>query len=641
MLIKFDEYVKIFESAPRLPNDINYWLKKGKSGKDVCLIIHDDLDGLVSGIIMKSYLQKHGFKIKQIGVINYQEGWKAFHIDSRLITIALDFSDYIEVVNFYVDHHSKFSEEVTQTQKAHAIKTNTGSAAEGIAQQLGVPFSNDTKDWIDMIDSAKYDEYDVDIQGILEFDLKVIVKSKNAKLKFAAAMNQLIKRGDHKTIMEVINACSEPSIYKIYNLFKIFYPRNNPNFKTGDEPEFVPDARIRLKQMEKRTRGESSLEKGFDDEDKKIRFMSQTDFWNNFAKNLPYQEIDDQGNTVEIVGDPDLPENMKWQVRPGVYQLIGNLMYVPSGTWANALRAKAIFSKDLDNGVVPDDPKLNFVLLQYGNTLQIADLRTKIKNMKEEDQPKDKQGKPITHLGKYMEGLVKNFEEHLDYQDERTVAGGHDGIGSISNIFGKCKKKPYETVKFLDLFKNKIINDISGIKWGLSMPWNEEENKNKTVKPEEINKKLVDIEDIRTEKDVQLERDEREIANYLIVNEIGDFNERRKISKSFKNETIKKIYEIWLETHFDEIRNDTVSIKDLEQLSFSKKKEIEKGEIFNKIAQKFDLVDIYISDATVARGKQRKELKRIFKIMFNMMAETPSYIRKDTKEKVNRFLKFK
>jgi hypothetical protein len=96
-----------------------------------------------------------------------------------------------------------------------------------------------------------------------------------------------------------------------------------------------------------------------------------------------------------------------------------------------------------------------------------------------------------------------------------------------------------------------------------------------------------------------------------------------------------------LETHFDEIRDGVVKIKDLEQLSFSKKKEIEKGEIFNKIAQKFDLVDIYISDATVARGKQRKEFKRIFKIMFNMMAETPSYIRKDTKEKVNRFLKFK
>ena len=43
-------------SAPRLPNDINYWLKKGKSGKNVCLIVHDDLDGITSGLIMKNYL---------------------------------------------------------------------------------------------------------------------------------------------------------------------------------------------------------------------------------------------------------------------------------------------------------------------------------------------------------------------------------------------------------------------------------------------------------------------------------------------------------------------------------------------------------------------------------------------------------
>ena len=33
-------------SAPRLAKDVNYWLKKGKTGKDVCLYTHDDMDGI-------------------------------------------------------------------------------------------------------------------------------------------------------------------------------------------------------------------------------------------------------------------------------------------------------------------------------------------------------------------------------------------------------------------------------------------------------------------------------------------------------------------------------------------------------------------------------------------------------------------
>ena len=189
----FNEYVEfLLESAPRIPNSEHYWKKKGKSGKDVCLIFHDDMDGIVSAILVKKYLLNHGFKIKQYGVINYQEGWQAFRIDSRLITIALDFAEDIPGVSVYMDHHGSFLEEERLTQKRYSIKTETGSAAEGIARQLGVPFSDDIKKWIDMIDSAKYSGYNVDIAGILDFNLKTIIKHPEAKLKFAAAFNQLL-----------------------------------------------------------------------------------------------------------------------------------------------------------------------------------------------------------------------------------------------------------------------------------------------------------------------------------------------------------------------------------------------------------------------------------------------------------------
>ena len=625
---KFNEYLELLnESAPRIPTSEEYWKKKGKFGKDVCLVFHDDMDGIVSALIVKNYLKDHGFNIKKYGVINYQEGWQAFKIDSRLITIALDFAEDIPGVDVYMDHHGVFEEEVRLRQQKPSIKTKTGSAAEGIARQLGVPFSNDIKDWIDMIDSAKYSDYDVDIKGILDFDLKNIAKDPKSKLKFAAAMNQLLKRSDHKTFIEVVNACEGPSIYNIYRLFKIFYPKNNPNWKTGDEPEFVDDAKVRLAMMKHKTKGSGWTSQGFDEEGHKIRFEKQEDFWNAFAKDLPFKEIDDEGNII-----PDQPENHKFQLKPGVYQIIGNLMYVPSGTWANALRAKAIFNQDLEEGIVPDDPKLNFVLLQYGNTLQIADLRTKIKDMKDEDLPKDKDGNPISDLGKYTEGLVKNFEKYLGYQDERTKAGGHYGIGSISNIFGRCHVKAYEGVKFLDMFKNKIINDISGVKWGLTMPWNEDEGGPITVKPEEINKKLIGIEDVRTEGEARTESDEREILNYIVINGYDDFIGRKNLSSKFKDSTMKKIYDIWLQTHFEEIEAGIIKPGDLTSLYFKENKPIEDTELFRMIVDEFGLDKIYDSEATTVRAGQRKELKRVFKIMFNM--QDGKYVKPESKEKV-------
>lgn len=630
---KFNRYL-LLESAPRLPKDENYWIKRGKSGKDVCLIFHDDLDGIVSAIIMKKYLIQQGFKIRQYGVINYQEGFEALRLDKKLINIALDFADDHPDISVYIDHHGKFSEEVVKTQQRPSIKTATGSAAEGIAQQLGVPFSNDTKDWIDMIDSAKYSDYDIDIRGILDFDLKMITQSKNAKLKFVAAMNQLLKRSDDRTFIEVVNASKDVSIYNIFRLFKLFYPKNNPDWRSGVEPGFVEDARVRLATMQKKTKGEGIPgQQGFDAEGKKIIFKSQSQFWNSFAKMLDYE--DDDGQIIQ-----------KAQVKPGVYQIIGNLMYVPSGTWANALRAKAIFNQDVDKGIVPDDVKLNFVLLQYGNTLQIADLKTKIKDMSEEDLPKTKRGQIIDNLGKYTEELLENFknavhpktgEKIFDYKDERTVAGGHLGIGSISNIFGKCKVDgPYKGVKFLDLFKNKVINDISGVEWGLLMAWNEEEDKKHVVKPDEINKKLLNIGDFREEGEAITANEEREILNYLIYKGIDDEDLKYK----FKDKTMKKIYELWLDTHFSEITDRKISPENIEGVYFKKKNKIEISQLFNKVINKFNFDTVYTAGvATDKTKKQRKELKRILNIIFNMMKPNPEYLTKDTKSKVRLWMK--
>ena len=183
------------------------------------------------------------------------------------------------------------------------------------------------------------------------------------------------------------------------------------------------------------------------------------------------------------------------------------------------------------------------------------------------------------------------------------------------------------------MFKNKIINDISGVKWSLEMPWNEEEVKKHVVKPDEINKKLMDMGDVRTEKDALNEKDERSILNYLISNNISKSN----LVDNFKDDTLKKIYEIWVDTNFDELGDRGFTEKESDGISFKKNKPIEDSGIFNSIVDKFHLDSIYDDQATSVRAVQRKELKRIFKIIFNMFDE--KYIKNDTESKVANWIK--
>ncbi len=611
-MLNYKKYSIILESAPRIPIDEEYWTKQGKSGKNVCIIFHDDMDGIVSAIIMKNWLLNKGFNIEKYATINYQESWEALKLDNNLINIALDFAEDAPDVDVYMDHHGSFEDEVRLKQQRKSIKTQTGSAAEGIAQQLGIPFGKGIKEWIDMIDSAKYDYYNVNISDILNFDLKTISKDKNAKLRFAAAFNQLIKRSDYTTFIEVVNASKDPSIFNLFRLFKIFFPKNNPNWRSGEEAEFVEDARQRLTTMQQRTRGK------FPDE--KTRWMDYKDFWAEYSKQLP-------GVTAE--GKPI------WKLQPDAYQIIGNLMFVPSGTWANALRAKAIFVDDKKTGVIESgDTKLNFVFLQYGNTLQCADLDNRIKDMKEEDLPILKNGKKIYNLGKYMSSLVSNFEKYLDYHDKRTFHGGHDGIGTISNIFGKCSVKPYIGVKFLDLFKNKVIEDLSGIEWSLAMPWNDEESK-PTVKEDEVNKRMLSKDEIRSEKDAMQEKKERRLLSWVILKD-----EWNRVDKSdFKISTMKKLYtflknnisQIMYSAMFnsDDIKKIWFKSKERDETSMTKNdNDLFSSGVFDQFISYFGFHDIlYSPDATGERKTKRKEAKRLMTLIGHIVSG--SYIADD------------
>jgi hypothetical protein len=466
-IVKYSDWNQINEAAARMPTDVNYWLKRGKSNKDVALYTHDDMDGIYTALQMKKYLLDNGFNIVKYGILNYSDGWKYTTLDPKLINIVLDFANMPgderdDLVDYYLDHHGDFSEAEKEKYKSKPVqKVHTASAYEAICLALGVTMDKLVLQSIDMIDSAKYTHYGISWQRLLDFNLSDIKKSKEIRLEFAAAFNQFLKRSDTKTIIAVIHNCSDASIYSIFHTMKLLYPEHNVD-RSGIKKDFLVDSDWRLNQMQKRTRGKNT--------DKK-QYNTFQEFLDEFQQN----------GLIKLDG----------------YVLIGDLVFVPTGTWANALRARTIVERDYMDGKLPVLPK--FILLQYGGTLQVCAYGN-ISKM--EGLPMTKNGEVINDLGRYMNGLLDNFQEHLGYyepdttigQDEITVSGGHGGIGSISNIFGKCKVGTFNGSRFIDMFKNKIIADLSGVKFKLDLKWSEaSEGKQK---PLAMDNKVMNVEDV-------------------------------------------------------------------------------------------------------------------------------------------------
>jgi len=464
-------------SSIKFPSSLDYWVKKGKRGKEVVLYTHDDMDGIFSAIAMKEYLLSHGFTIHAYGVVNYTDSWKIHEIDTSYINVCVDFSEDHPDLDLYIDHHMEEGE--LYKKSPHSIKMKSDSCYGLVTYLLGMPTDSMILSVISMIDAAKYDNYNVDVKTILNFNLSDIIRSKDPRLVFAGAFNQLIKRSDYKTIIEVIHN-SNLSIYKIFQLFKILYPLNNIKVKRGankdeirkrvisglalddpeelkDIPQFVPDSIDRIGKMIGRTVG-------------------------NYAK-------------PEINSFEDF-ENAYWNPAENRYKFDGfvvlkNLVYVPVGTWANALRARALIETVLGE----NDKDIQFILLDYGSSVQIASYKDidSTRNL-----PILPGGEVLNDLDAYTKFLLEFvLKKVFRMENDAAKAGGHKGIGTLSNILGRHNIPPFHDIRFLDIMKNWIIQDITGIRWKLNMKWNENPPEERPVKDKIMNQRLMKVDAIR------------------------------------------------------------------------------------------------------------------------------------------------
>lgn len=477
MLKNFYNFALNEDAAIKFPTDIEYWRKKGKRGKDVIIYTHDDMDGIFSAIAMRDYLQAHGFNIAGYAVISYVDGWKVFRIDKTYINVCVDYAEDNPALDVYIDHHMEEGDLYKKSE--YSIKMQSDSCYGLITRVLGMPTDKNIISVISMIDAAKYDEYEVDIKTILNFKLEDIKKEKNPRLVFAGAFNQLIKRSDYKTIIEVVHN-GTLSIFKIFELFKILYPMNNLSVKRGADKE---DIRRRLLAGEGLVDPEQlkSIPKFVEDSNDRIQKM--------MAKTGGQYEKPFINNLEDF-------ENFFWNAEENKFKFDGfavikNLVYVPVGTWANALRARALIEKVLGR----HDKAIQFILLDYGASLQIA----AYKNMETMDKlPVLRGGEVLNDLDKYTR-LLMNFvlPRYFGFNYSGAKAGGHIGIGNLSNCLGICDTDPFKGIKYIDIMKNWIIRDITGIKWDLKLVWNANPPEERESKDKIMNGKLMMINQIR------------------------------------------------------------------------------------------------------------------------------------------------
>lgn len=482
-------------ASPRLITNEEYWKNKGKgltfnpitkkdTYRNVMLYFHDDMDGVYSAVLMKHILLKNNFNIIGYGVVNYQTGWSDTKLNPYLINICVDFSTYNEKLDVFIDHHHGVLDD--KYKNRYAIKKSNvrgrdgeysnkiGSCFELIAHLYGIAVPKEILDVIDMVDSAKYQHYGVDLKHCINYSKRNAINSDKPALVFAAMFNQLIKRADTLTMMEIVHNVSYPTIYNFYLKMVEFFPGNNCTSgsripaKAGEKDyfpywigrkDFFKDRLKAIEIMKAKTRGDS-----------KRRFI-----FNTFEEFAEVTRMKSENEVYSIDGTG--------------YVIIGRLVFVPTGSWANGIRLRALIEEDFASGYIPKNTIIDFMLLQYGNTLQLISYNN-IDDIPIERMP-HKYGKPIYNLGEYMDTLLHNCRQNRNYGfsetkviegDEAisTCSGGHIGIGTISNIKGTING-----YRWLHAFKNIIIKDFSGVEWK-NIHWNSSDSD--TAKKDTFNK---------------------------------------------------------------------------------------------------------------------------------------------------------
>ena len=185
------------------------------------IYFHQDLDGVVSALGMKEYLEKYGIEVIGSHVIQY--GDKEFSVkkpdaSGDVMPVLVDFAHGKPIFKIHTDHHDSQAgvEDETSTQFRSAR-----SNVETISQTISPSdiFSNEDIMMINAVDSADYAKHDIEPQDVMNLikDFESGEQAYEKKWMLGLLTNKLLLAYKNKPgFLEYLVMNSTPSLLNIY-----------------------------------------------------------------------------------------------------------------------------------------------------------------------------------------------------------------------------------------------------------------------------------------------------------------------------------------------------------------------------------------------------------------------------------------
>jgi hypothetical protein len=199
---------------------IKYINKLKKDFKDVVIVTHMDLDGVVSGIAMKYYFESYGFKVIDVQIIQYgDKEWSLKKSDpnKKILYCLCDFAHGKPMFTIHLDHHDRQAGAgETQSTSFRQARSNVETISQIISPKDIFP--NDDILLISTVDSANYVSQNISVDQVINYLFK-LDKNETAsrnKMMLGLIANKLLLAFKNKPgFLEEIVMTSTPSLLNI------------------------------------------------------------------------------------------------------------------------------------------------------------------------------------------------------------------------------------------------------------------------------------------------------------------------------------------------------------------------------------------------------------------------------------------
>ena len=197
--------------------DIN---KLRKEFKDVVIVTHMDLDGVVSAVGMKYYFENNGFKVIDVQIIQYgDKEWslKKSNPDKKILYCLCDFAHGKPMFTIHLDHHDR------QAGAGETKSTSFRQARSNIEtiSQIVSPkdlFPNQDILLISTVDSANYAVQNISVDQVINYLFRLDKDSSASRNKMMMGLvaNKLLLAFKNKPgFLEEVIMTSTPSLLNI------------------------------------------------------------------------------------------------------------------------------------------------------------------------------------------------------------------------------------------------------------------------------------------------------------------------------------------------------------------------------------------------------------------------------------------